>query len=225
MAIIKMPSEDGSQRAKLEKANVEEKRLPDHDGVTEGKVVEKTPFQKAAGAFFAEDLDNIKASIYSDYIRPRFNQFIHDSIRRVKEFISDTSHGMLDSFLFGQSRDSRSSYRGSNSNYVKFYNGSEYGGSYNSNYYRTGSSDSSGSTRLKIVTIPSYGKAREVLNDLRADIQKYACTSVGNYYQLVKVNPTKLDFAYGWRDIPADTPIEYYKGEYIIKLPLPVSLD
>ena len=224
MAVINMPDDRPASLSNVKKTE-EKPKVPDHDSVTSGKVVEKTPLQKAAGVFFAEDLDSIKSSIYSDYIRPRFNTAISDLVRRVKEFISDTSHGILDSFLFGRSRDPRSTYRGSNNNYVKYYSGSEYGSSYNSNYYRTGTPDPSSNSRLKIVAIPTYGEATRVLDDLKQDIKKYGCTSVGNYYQLAKVSCNKLDFAYGWRDLPDDIPIEYYKGDYIIKLPYPVSLD
>lgn len=192
--------------------------------IVEGKKVEKGPLEKAVGVFLAEDLNTVKGHIMDDYIAPRAADFAKDAIRKLKRFLIDSAAGMLEIALFGKStgRDSYYDRRGDRP--------------YSSYYYRSANGYSrddrdrerDGEARIRSlvmpVEIPSYGKAEEVLGELIAITKKYPCASVGDYYDLVGIQPSSVDYDRGWFDL-IDVKIVAGRDGYILDLPKPVPLN
>ena len=216
MAEIKMP--DKEPKRKIE-SHV-------HKAVTSGKVEEKSKLQKAAALFFEEDMDSIKGSIMDGYIKPKANEFMKDSIRKVKEFIVDNITGAAEIIFFGSTKKRGNGsgwYNGSKVNYVSYYNGGyDYDGGYRSEPKHE--MDRDPNTHLKRIVISSYGKAQEVLGELIGFTKRYSVATVGDYYQLVDLTPTNIDFGYGWFDL-VSVQIVKVSGGYMIDLPKPVPLD
>lgn len=199
----------------------EKRELPKHEAVTTGKIEEKSKLQKAVGVLIAEDIDDIQKSIVDDYIRPRFKDFCKESVRKMKEFIVDSITGAAETVFFGKTSRKTGSYKGEKVNYVKYYSG-ESGYKVSSDRDDNVARDSD--VLLKRIVIESYGKAKEVKNELQHDLEHYKAVTVATYYQLTGVPTVKRDYDYGWHKL-ADIEIIETKGGYILALPKPVPLD
>ena len=213
----------------------EKKELPKHvhKSVTTGKPVEKSKLQKAAALFFAEDLDNIKGSIVDDYIRPRSKEYAKDAVRKFRKFIFDTFVGAAETIFFGKAQgpEKRGYYNGQSVNYYSYYDGgysSNSGGSSSNNVKRSPIS------HLKVIEIvggpdedgverDAFYHANRVVGEMVAIGKRYPAVSVADYYQLVNVVPTEMDFDWGWQGFIGADLIESKNG-YIIDLPKPVPL-
>lgn len=202
-----------------------------HAPVAEGKIVEKSKFQKAIGIFLEEDATDIKTHV-NDYIEERAKSFGKEMKRKAKEFILDNINGAAEIMLFGKGRRSGN---GDSSTYKSgTYNGQNV--VYTSYYTGDGSSSATKvqdnrevGTRLKIITLPSYGKAEDVKGEILSLSKRYPNVSVGDYYQLCGIAPAKEDFNFGWKkEQILSSPIEIVysaKAEgYQLILPRPVSL-
>ena len=191
----------------------------------EGKKLEKTKLQKAASAFFAEDIDMVKGSIVDDYMQPRIQKAREDGIRKFKEFLFDSIMGIFEIILFGagKGRDSGSGiYRGKRINYNRMSDGRS-----ESRYRHVDPDDdpiSRTSNRVEIYTA-SFDKNKEILFDLNGYIRQYDSASVADYYQLIGAPMNETDYYYGWVEpIAADIAYDPRSGEYYLKLPRPVAL-
>ena len=201
--------------------------------LTEGKVIEKTGLQKALSVFLAEDMDDIKDSIYDEYIKPRAKSFVKDSIVKFKEFLLDNLYGIGEMMLFGK-RKSGGHYNGNSYN-SGYYNGTKVNYQSYTSYYN---GDDSSYKRvetpvvdprsIKMIGIPSYGKAEEVKGELISLVKRYTKASVADYYQLAGAPCVKQDFNYGWKMLdPGSIEVAYNAkiGMYVLSLPKPVPLD
>ena len=188
--------------------------------ITEGKVHEKGPLEKAVGVFLAEDFETVKGHIMDDYISPRLTDFAKDAVRKVKRFIIDSIAGAAEIALFGKSERRDGYYNRGDRPYSSYYY--RYGDSY--------SQENRNQEEHKIrslvmpIEIPSYGKAEEVLGELIAITKKYPCASVGDYYDLVGIQPSSVDYDRGWFDL-VDVKIIEGRDGYILDLPKPVPLN
>lgn len=206
-----------------------ESRKHVHKSIVQGKEVEKTKLQKAIGVFISEDLDSIKGSIMEDYIKPRFRDYVKETIRKGKEAIVDSFTSALEIMLFGDSKKKNKTgdYNGQKINYVSYYTG---GNQYGENYgYYTRSNDlpkQDPATRLRNIYIPSYRKAEEVVTELIALADHYTAVSIADYYQLVGIPTTKQDYMFGWTagNIRGASVLHTRDG-YVINFPKPIPLD
>lgn len=199
----------------------EKKELPKHvhKSITTGKVVEKSKLEKALALFFSEDAESFKGSIMDDYIRPRTKEFLADSIRKFKQFIFDNFVGAAEIIFFGKTKGSqkRGFYNGQEVNYYSYYTSD---GEY---VRREERRDRDPETHLKRIVISEYGKAKQVLGELIGFCKHYKKATVADYYQLVELAPSEIDFSYGWFDLTAASIIET-RGGYIIDFPKPIPL-
>ena len=197
-----------------------------HKPITESKELTDSRLLKAAKVFLAEDIEQITGSLVEDYVKPRAESFGLDMVRKVKEFIFDSFNDLMRKLLFGGSAGSgKSYYNGQKVNYVSYNNYSS-GDYYGSNGYNRNSTYSSDPRdRVKRISIPSYGEAKEVLDELRRIIKTYDKASIGDYYQAVGQPVNKIDFSYGWGrgmlDNVAIVPVR--GGAYSLELPKPVA--
>lgn len=201
-----------------------------HAPVAEGKVVEKSKFQKALGIFLEEDATDIKAHV-NDYIEERAKSFGKEMKRKAKEFILDNINGAAEIMLFGKGRRSGSgdgssyksgTYNGQNVVYTSYYSGESSSATKVQDNREVG-------TRLKIITLPSYGKAEDVKGELLSLCKRYPNVSVGDYYQLCGIAPAKEDFNFGWKkdqllNAPMDIIYSAKAEGYQLILSRPVSL-
>lgn len=195
--------------------------------IVEGKEVSESPVKKAAKMFLAEDIEDIAGSIVDDFVKPRTKSFGLDMVKKLKEFVFDSINDLARKMIFGSTSSNSKSgyYNGSRVNYVSYYNGdsSDYYGS--SGYYRNDAIGSDPVTNLKRVSIPDYGKAKEVLTELRMCIKHYDKASVADYYQAVGLQVNKNDFVWGWAGNSLDNAQIIRAGRaYIIDLPKPVPI-
>ena len=207
-----------------------ESRKHVHRSIARGKEVEKTKLQKAVGVLLSEDLDSIKGSIMDDYIKPRFRDYVKETIRKGKEAIIDSSTSALEIMLFGDSKKKNKTgeYNGQKINYVSYYTGGS-GYEYN-RIVETPKPDPH--TRLRIIYIlddekkPSYKKAQEVITDLLSIAKRYPAATVADYYQLVGFPTTKQDYMFGWNyEMIRDIDVSHDRNGYFIVLPKPMPLD
>lgn len=201
-------------------ANEPEKHV--HKPVTEGKVVEKSKFEKAVSLFFAEDVNTVTDSIMDDFIKPRLKQFGKEANLKFRQFVAESVKGCVDILIFGNTKkgSSSSSYYGSGTykNYSVHYS-DEYGNSYSNGYsYDT---DAYG---FKFITVPSYGACEEVKSELIDILKHYNKASVADYYELCGAPVSKTDYNYGWKNSLSDVNIITYKDGYLLDLPRPRPL-
>lgn len=194
-----------------------------HKALAGGKPVEKTKFEKAVGLFLAEDASMVSDSIMDDFIKPRLKEFGKESILKVKEFVADSLIGCIQMIIFGKTSKKNGTYYtsgGSHVNYVTYYDGQPV----NSTNYISTKQPVGETYGLTLYSIESYGKAVEVLEELRAIIRRYKHASVADYYQLLSIAPSKTDWNFGWFDLEGVAVTPYRDGRYILNLPKPVSL-
>jgi len=205
-----------------------------HAPVTTGKVTEKSKFQKALGIFLEEDAVDIKSNV-NNYIQDRAKSFGKEMKRKAKEFILDNINGAAEIMLFGKGRRSGSgdtpyksgTYSGQNVVYTSYYSGDGSAAPKATDNREPG-------TRLKAITIESYGKAEAVKSELISLSRRYPTVSIGDYYQMFTdengnplVRVAKEDFNFGWKG-----PIENIEIVYVAKatgyqlvLPRPVPIN
>ena len=189
--------------------------------IVNGKPVEKSKLEKAVGVFLSEDISNVKGSIVEDYIMPRAEKLGKDAVRKGKEFILDSITGAVSIILFGTAKDRKSGYY--NGQKVNYYN---YSSSYSERDDRREDRRYEPANRVKRISIPSYGEAEKVLEELNSYIARYKVASVGDFYQLVNISPTKSDFSYGWFDlVGADIIYNRFTEGYVIEFPKPQPLE
>ncbi len=206
-----------------------ESRIHVHKAIADGKEIDKTKLQKAIGVFISEDLDSIKGSIMEDYIKPRFRDYVKETIRKGKEAIIDSSTSALEIMLFGDSKKKNKTgdYNGQKVNYVSYYTGgNQYGESYG---YYTKSNDApkpDPATRLRTIYIQSYRNAEEVVTELISLADRYTAVSIADYYQLVGVPTTKQDYMFGWtKQSIRGASVVHTRDGYTINFPKPIPLD
>ncbi len=191
-----------------------------------GKQLEKSKLQKAASAFFAEDIDMVKGSIMDDYMAPRIEKARKDGVRKFKEFLFDSLMGIAEIILFGtgKRRDHERSgyYQGQRVNYTRYSEG------YSDSRYSRVDDDPMprASNRVIEYTVPEYKDAKGILADLDSYIQRYKVASVADYYQLVGAKMNSSDYDYGWYDL-SGTEVAYdpRSGGYFLRLPRPVPIQ
>lgn len=189
-----------------------------HEEITEGKVVEKSKLEKALSLFIAEDMNTVTDSIMDDYIKPRMKQFGKEARLKFLQFIADSLKGCVDIVILGNNKKSSGSGSyGTYKNYSVYYS-DEYGSSSKSYSYET---DDYG---FKLITLPSYGKAQEVLTELMSIVKRYQKASVADYYVLTKIGVSSVDYNYGWTIDLSKSKIIPYRDGYLIDLPRPKPL-
>lgn len=95
----------------------------------------------------------------------------------------------------------------------------------NKNYhviYQTGES----SNPIKKIAFEDLGCAKKILSDMEDYIKMYTYVSVSDYYQLIGVKCTEIDFNFGWKDL-SSARIVYDNSAYgyVIIFPKVVPLE
>lgn len=192
-----------------------------HKSLTTGKEVKKSAFQKAIGLFLAEDADMVSESLVDDFIKPRLKKFSGEMVLKGKEFLSDSLIALIQMIIFGKTtgKNNSSSYTSSTGrvNYMSYWNGQPV---VTTGYANQPDKDEVGVT---LYTIPSAGKAEEVLCELTAIVKRYKHATLADYYQLIEAPVVKTDWNYGWFDLD-EAKVVRYNGEYMISFPKPVAL-
>lgn len=202
------------------------KNLHATEAVTEGKIVEKSKLQKAAALFFDEDLDTIKGSISSDFLKPRMTGFLKEMSVKFKTFIIDTGNEFMQSILFpGSKKPPKTGYYGGQQvNYSNYYSSGSSYAYYSTNQQQT--QPATPSNQVKKIRFESLGAAKKVVADLQMYIVTYTCASVADFYQLSGIPSNETDFNFGWKDL-SNVRIMYDSSidGYIIDFPRIVPLD
>ena len=190
--------------------------------IVDGKVVEKTKFQKAVSLFFAEDMDTVTDSVMDDFFKPRLKRFGKEATLKLRQFIADSLKGCIDIVIFGNNKKSDSSYgsysSGTYKNYSVYYS-DEYGTP--SRSYSSVNVDDYG---FKLIEIPSYGKCEEVKTELMKEIGRYGKVSIAKYYEFTGIRPVSTDYNYGWKGDLSPVKITPYRDGYLLDLPRPVPM-
>ena len=185
--------------------------------IVEGKVVEKSKFEKAISLFFAEDVNTVTDSIMDDFIKPRMKAFGKEATLKFRQFVADSLKGCIDIVFGNGKKPSGSSYNsGTYKNYSVYYS-DEYGSSRSYSY----DTDDYG---FKLIEIPSYGKAEEVKTRLIEEINTYGKVSVAKYYEFTKIPTEKTDYNYGWKCNLLSMKVISYKDGFLLDLPRPVPI-
>lgn len=192
--------------------------------ITEGKLVEKSKLQKAVALFFDEDIDMIKGSVNSDFIKPRMKGFLKEMSVKLRSFIVDTGNEFLQSIFFpGSKKPKTGYYNGQSVNYTSYGNYYTSGSSYN---YQGNQQVVTPSNQIKKIRIESLGKAKEILADMQYYISVYNSTSVADYYQLAGIAINETDYNFGWYDLTnARIMYDSTVDGYIIDFPKVVPLE
>lgn len=192
-----------------------------HASVTQGKEV-KHKKNLISLLLCGEDIDAIGKSLVDDYILPRSDKFVKDSIQRSREFVADTIHDCVDTVFLGKAgRRTTLKNGGSYTNYVKF---SSNGGS---DYTPEKKVDKDPKTRVKVVAIDTLGQAEEVYGDLLAAAKRYGAATVADYYELVGITPDTTDYNWGWgkKQLDDEPSITHVTEGYIINFPKPLPVE
>ncbi len=187
--------------------------------VTTGTVTvkQKSEGKKFVESFVEEDAHSIGTYVKEEILIPTF-----------KDLISSIITNSIEMLLYGNSARPRGHSGGGYTNYNRVYDRDvrNYSGS-----RRLSESSSSrrtvsprGKYYIKDLGFDSRADADAVLDALLDHLQEYDQVTVGDYYSACDVTPEWTDFRYGWDSLNSAR-VERSRGEYIIVLPRPISLD
>ena len=186
------------------KAPAERKKV---EKVVRGKVKTKpkSGASKLADVFLSEDAGNVKSYILGDVIIPA-----------IKKMISDVVKNGIDMFMYGETRDRRTSY---SSSYVSY---RDYSKREDDHRRDSGPRYRPGYTHEDIV-LETRGEAEEVLTRMDELIDMYGAVSIADMYDLLGKSCAYTDNNYGWLNIRNAEAVRVRDG-YMLKLPKAVPL-
>ena len=199
--------------------------------LVEGEPPKDSAVKRAAKVFFSEDIDHVTDSIMDDFVKPRTKSFGLDLVRKIKEFVYDSTKDFIGRLLFGSSGSVGGSkyYSSSGSTYTSY--ATKFTDEYvweDGRYVKATRSNLEYRDRVHERPL-RYGEATEVLNELKAVIKKYGKAYVADYYSAVKMDITNSrDYDFCWKGNMLDSikePKITGSGYYILNLPRPVPVE
>lgn len=170
------------------------------------------------GVIFAQDLKDIKESLWKDYIEPKIKDVVYSSLDGVFE----TARSAFEMMIFGEARknrkknEDRASYT-SYSSYSSSKPSMSFGYSSSRNY------------NLDDVVYPSRGDAEVVLSNLIDDLREYHTVSVAAFYRYSNVPPRSTDNNYGWQmdadEFEDKVSVVHVRDGFILDLPRPKPIN
>lgn len=167
------------------------------------KVKKKNGFEKLAGTFVPDDVDNVKSYIMQDIIVPAIKDVILDAVRA---FLG----------VNGRSGDDRRP-TASRISYKDYYGRKDDRPTANTPRNRSGYD-------YEDYVITNRGEAEDVLSRMDEMISVYGMVSVADLYDLIGVTGNYTDNKYGWTDIRSASVVRVRDG-YIVKMPKAMPLD
>lgn len=166
----------------------------------------KSEFQKIAGAFISEDVDNVKSYIIGEVLIPT-----------IKKAVSEIITTAIDMLLYGDAEHNKKR-SGETSRF-------SYGNCYveNDRGIRTRQKTKTGYNFENIV-FNNRGDAEKVLANMDELISRYGLVSVADLYDLVGITGNYTDDKYGWTDIH-EAYVYRIRDGWAIKLPRAYPLD
>ena len=164
------------------------------------KVKKKNGFEKLAGTFVPDDVDNVKSYIMQDIIVPAIKDVILDAVR---------------AFLGVNGR--RLSPLRPAASYKDYYGRKDDRPTANTPRNRSGYD-------YEDYVITNRGEAEDVLSRMDEMISVYGMVSVADLYDLIGVTGNYTDNKYGWTDIRSASVVRVRDG-YIVKMPKAMPLD
>lgn len=197
------------------------KPIPDGEikAVVHGKTIKKNGIEKVAGSFISSDVKKVKSYLLTDVIIPN-----------AKKLISDVVSRGVDMLLFNGGGRPNSGY-GSYGSVSGAFSYKDYNRSYTTNSYGSARPPLSeynqglslSNNTLDNLVVKSYADGREVLSRMNTLIETYGMISVYETCKLLGVVGRHTDFDWGWSDIRAAEVVPY-RGEFLLKMPRPISL-
>ena len=196
--------------------------VPELKPVANGTVVEDSIVKKAAKMLLSDDIDSITGSIAEEYIKPKIKQAAKETKKNFQQLIIDTANNILQAIFFGKTNGNGSTgyYNGSKVNYVKYYSGDQ-------NSYSNGTVNGNGgaANAVKKVKLDSYGEAEQVLTEIISILKRRGKLSIAEYYQAAGVNPSSVDYNWGWYDLIDTKPVYDTRIDgWILSLPRAVPI-
>lgn len=212
------------KRTRVIKAEREEKEKPEKQkSVVKGRVLKrkKSPGKKISEFLFADDVKNVFNYIFVDVLIPV-----------VKSTILDIVSISADRMLFGDDGDS---LRRRNNKRL-FGGGSINYGGYSKNapdrryfkeHHNTSQARETGIVKARAsfhdIIVEDRDDIEEVLMKLEELIDVYGVASIADFYDLVGVETSYVDYKHGWDNL-ARAGIQRVRGGYIIDFPRPIQL-
>ena len=209
-------------KSSLAQKPVEEESRPKLGGTIQGGVSlkRKTPGQRFTSTFLNNgDVRTVGSTILSDVIIPA-----------VKEMVFSAFRDALSMFLWGDTRASKNTLRGSGGGIVRDYS------SYSSSISRNRDRDRvdiyrpEDSPRYNNLVFEIRGDAENILFNMREYINTYDDIQIIKLYELVKeqtgiaIPMTSQDAKYGWSDLTGAA-VKSVRGGYLLELPNPIELE
>ena len=165
----------------------------------------KSGLKKLADVFVQEDVDSVKAFIFTDVLVPALKKLVWDVIT-----------GGADMALFGGSGNSEK--RKTNTGRVSYRR-------YYDEKHDRHSTPVRGGYDFDDIVLDNRSEAEDVLTAMDEIVDTYGVVSVLDYYDLAGYNSTPTDNKYGWTDIRSAKIVRMRDGGYVIKLPRARPLD
>lgn len=172
-----------------------------------------------------------KKNVVSEILQPIVGRAITDIVVTALATVSDIIIGAVDMKLYGENRHSRASSLIGRTNYNSLYRSTSsiVSGLSNSLPLATTSLSSlyqnpTGGFRVKEVLVRDRGEAELVIDALCEKLDIYGVVTVGEYYDVVGIPTTAIDFKYGWYNLSAADKRRTFDG-YLIVMPTPKPID
>lgn len=184
--------------------------------IVHGKVTQKKPnvFKRAARGMVADDVTNVGDFVLSDVLMPAVRNLIYD-------IVSQGAHRVL----FGTA--ARGTRRGVGTG--------GYGTAANlkTAYHRVSAEPARAEPSISRADMARHNfdeiylddnaEAQDVLENLRARVERYGSASVADFYDYLGVTGGFTDQAYGWKNLGA-AEVRHTRKGYTFDLPRPIAL-
>jgi hypothetical protein len=190
---------------KYKKEQTEEKK--ESKKVVSGSVKskKKSEVKKLADTFIAEDVNNVKHTIFTDIVVPTAKKLVYEAFTTAVEM-----------FLYGESRGRKSGTNASRVSYRSYYNEDRRERPTN----RTRSSFD-----YDDIIFDNRGDAEAVLSAMEDNIEEYGMVSIADLYEFADVSTNNYMLGkYGWTNLRSADVVRVRDGGYMIKLPRAVQL-
>lgn len=207
--------------------------------VTSGTVKVKTKKNSIgktiSESFFSSDAADVGTYVVNEILVP----VAKTTLSEIVTSIFDVFRSSVDAMLYGDDAPRISRARRNTGTVVNY---GRYSSSYNrrdderrqQRYFRENTTRqtpvvrselhrSRGRSILKEVYLETRSDAQEVLTNLEALIEAYGVATIADYYDLVGVDTSFVDYKHGWEDL-GDTAITRLFEGYLLSLPQPIQL-
>lgn len=171
------------------------------------KVKKKSDIHKFADVFLSDDVSNVKSYILLDVFVPALKDLLMDIVSKGASMI-----------LYGDSSRSKNNTPGSKVSYRGYYQ--------TTNQDRNRTRERRNSFDFDDIILNDRGEAEGVLGSMDELIDIYGVCSVGDFYDLVGIQPDSnyMVNKYGWTNLKSARAVPV-RGGYLLKLPRPMPID